>query len=244
MRRALEGRRPSRERRARPRRRPRAALAQRLLHLGALGRQRARWPRGRTEERRVGRARRRAPARGGACQVERDERAEVVAAHDRGARRRAPPAPRRRPRACSSTVVPRRAPGRRWRRTRGGRRRSRAPRPASACAAGSHRLGVGGQAVDEQHRRAGAVLDHVERDARALHSAPWLGWWHGRFRRHVRRSRRAPAAHGGVRRPASGPAAARLGRQRDQARGRHDGRGHHRINIQGTTAEQAEQIRT
>jgi hypothetical protein len=33
-----------------------------------------------------------------------------------------------------------------------------------------HRLGVRGEAVDEQHRRAGAVLDHVERDARALHA--------------------------------------------------------------------------
>ena len=48
---------------------------------------------------------------------------------------------------------------------------------------------------------------------------------HGRLRRPLRRSGRAAAAHGRVRRADAGPAEAGVGRQRDQARGRPDRRG-------------------
>ena len=127
-------RRLRRPRRLRHRRAPRPgpALAQRLSSCGPLGRERlGASARTRTAAGRRHRAAHEHPL--AADQVERHQRADSVAAHDR---RRAPSplSTAAASSACSWTVVPRRARARRSRRNRGGRRRSRVPgtpRPAS-----------------------------------------------------------------------------------------------------------------
>jgi len=144
-----------------------AALAHRRLELGVSGRE----PLGRLghehEQRRVGEDD--GPHEGAMAlgEIERDERAEALAAHHRhpGIQRgedcggilrllldrRAAIGLRSAARAVAAAVVGDHAglAGQRLRHRR-------------------HRLGVRGEAVDEQYRRPRAVLDHVERDARAL----------------------------------------------------------------------------
>ena len=102
-------------------------------------------------------------------EVERDERAEAVAAHDR--------------RTGLQRTEHRRGILRLLLHRRAAIGLRSAARAVAAAVVGDHvglagqglrhrrhRLGIRGEAVDQQHRHPGAVLDHVERDARALHA--------------------------------------------------------------------------
>ena len=185
------------------------------------------------EQRRVGRA----PRRGRSAAVARQQ---VERRRARRSRRRpttagAASSARRTRGGVLGLLLDRRAAGRararRWRRSRGGRRRSRGAVAGQRRGDAAPAPRVGGEPVDEQHgrprRRARRTASGTPAPSTVGIARPSLASAGGLrmvgmegFGGTVRRPRGAAAAHGGVRRADAGPAEARLGRQRDQARRR------------------------